>query len=125
METVLQRQKLPRGGSGSELTPQAAVAAQQEQQRSGLTVAMVLLASVLAAVVSQAGLGSSPAFTVPEYRWVVPHGARISYWHMACASVVLCFCHVLLTQCPAGVHVLLHCHAIASCMSASLLALLS
>ncbi|KAI3429266.1 hypothetical protein D9Q98_005363 [Chlorella vulgaris] len=68
VETVLQRQKLPRGGSGSELTPQAAVAAQQEQQRSGLTVAMVLLASVLAAVVSQAGLGSSPAFTVPEYR---------------------------------------------------------
>jgi H+/Cl- antiporter ClcA len=35
---------------------------------SGLTVAMVLLASVLAAVVSQAGLGSSPAFRVPDYR---------------------------------------------------------
>ena len=37
-------------------------------QPSGLTVAMVLLASVLAAVVSQAGLGASPAFRVPEYR---------------------------------------------------------
>ena len=35
---------------------------------SGLTIAMVLLASVLAAVVSQAGLGSSPAFRVPDYR---------------------------------------------------------
>eukprot|EP00890_Picochlorum_soloecismus_P000905 jgi/Picsp_1/1815/NSC_05282-R1_chloride channel protein clc-f len=35
---------------------------------NGLTIAMVLLASVLAAVVSQAGLGSSPAFRVPDYR---------------------------------------------------------
>jgi len=39
-----------------------------EDDASGLTIAMVLLASVVAAVVSQAGLGSSPAFRVPEYR---------------------------------------------------------
>lgn len=38
------------------------------QDSAGLTIAMVLLASVLAALVSQAGLGSSPAFRVPEYR---------------------------------------------------------
>eukprot|EP00884_Botryococcus_braunii_P014568 jgi/Botrbrau1/23111/Bobra.0243s0045.1 len=35
---------------------------------SGLTVAMVLLASVLAAIVSQAGLGVAPAFRVPDYQ---------------------------------------------------------
>lgn len=39
-----------------------------KQDSAGLTIAMVLLASVLAALVSQAGLGSSPAFRVPEYR---------------------------------------------------------
>lgn len=39
----------------------------QERESSGLTIAMVLLAAVLAAVVSQAGLGSSPAFKVPDY----------------------------------------------------------
>lgn len=61
VETVLQKQKAPRPGSAGEQAPQVSAA-------SGLTVAMVLLASVLAAVVSQAGLGSSPAFRVPEYR---------------------------------------------------------
>ena len=35
--------------------------------QSGLTLAMVLLASVLAAVVSQAGLGAAPAFVIPRY----------------------------------------------------------
>lgn len=39
----------------------------QEKESSGLSIAMILLASVLAAVVSQAGLGSSPAFLVPDY----------------------------------------------------------
>ncbi|KAG7666594.1 putative Chloride channel protein CLC-f [Nannochloris sp. 'desiccata'] len=47
---------------------QAQKQAQRMQDSSALTVAMVLLASVVAAVVSQAGLGSSPAFRVPEYR---------------------------------------------------------
>ena len=69
VETVLQRQLLRAVASSSE---QGAKQAQQQAQRmqdsSALTVAMVLLASVLAAVVSQAGLGSSPAFRVPEYR---------------------------------------------------------
>lgn len=58
VETVLQKQVL-RPGAGKP---------DQEQDSSGLTIAMVLLASVVAAVVSQAGLGSSPAFRVPEYR---------------------------------------------------------
>jgi H+/Cl- antiporter ClcA len=40
----------------------------QDQESSGLTIAMILLASVLGAIVSQAGLGSSPAFLVPDYR---------------------------------------------------------
>ena len=39
----------------------------QEEESSGLTIAMILLASVLGAIVSQAGLGSSPAFLVPDY----------------------------------------------------------
>ena len=34
----------------------------------GLTIAMVLLASVLAAIVSQAGLGQAPAVRVPDYQ---------------------------------------------------------
>lgn len=50
VETVLQRQK------GS-----------QQDTDSGLQVATKLLASVLAAVVSQAGLGQAPAFKVPDY----------------------------------------------------------
>ncbi|EFN59895.1 hypothetical protein CHLNCDRAFT_56435 [Chlorella variabilis] len=74
VETVLQRQKLPRIGIGGEAAQAQAAAAQQQQQASGLTIAMVLLASVLAAIVSQAGLGSSPAFRVPEYRQAAADG---------------------------------------------------
>lgn len=60
VETVLQRQKpKPIEAGGSEKSAQGP---------NGLTVAMILLASVLAAVVSAAGLGSSPAFRVPAYR---------------------------------------------------------
>ena len=65
VETVLQRQLLRNVASGAK---QAQQQAQRMEDSSALTVAMVLLASVLAAVVSQAGLGSSPAFRVPEYR---------------------------------------------------------
>jgi H+/Cl- antiporter ClcA len=57
VETVLQR----------EGTIPSKVMISQEKESSGLTIAMILLASVLAAVVSQAGLGSSPAFRVPDY----------------------------------------------------------
>ena len=57
VETVLQRQRPgSKASSGSKGGP------------NGLTVAMVLLSAVLAAVVAAAGLGSSPAFRVPEYR---------------------------------------------------------
>eukprot|EP00887_Chlorella_sp_A99_P003046 scaffold9.g3046.t1 len=68
VETVLQKQqqqllaKLANGGADARAGPPP------RADESGLTVAMVLLASVLAAVVSQAGLGSSPAFRVPAYR---------------------------------------------------------
>ena len=48
----------------------------EARNSSGLTVAMVLLASVVAAIVSQAGLGDSPAFRVPPYQlqslWELP-----------------------------------------------------
>jgi len=60
VETVLQKQVLRPAEPGADPN--------QDQDPSGLTIAMVLLASVVAAVVSQAGLGSSPAFRVPEYR---------------------------------------------------------
>lgn len=73
---MLQRQNLLGKSSGG--GDAAAAARQQEQARSGLTIAMVLLASVLAAVVSQAGLGSSPAFRVPEYRWVAASRGVVS-----------------------------------------------
>lgn len=69
VETVLQRQLLRTVAAGPSAGAKAAQRqAQRMQDSSALTVAMVLLASVLAAVVSQAGLGSSPAFRVPEYR---------------------------------------------------------
>ncbi|KAL4537154.1 hypothetical protein Ndes2437B_g08306 [Nannochloris sp. 'desiccata'] len=69
VETVLQRQLLGAVASSSDQNArQAQKQAQRMQDSSALTVAMVLLASVVAAVVSQAGLGSSPAFRVPEYR---------------------------------------------------------
>jgi H+/Cl- antiporter ClcA len=65
-----QLQAQAQGQAARLVAAQLEEAAQQAQQDSvGLTVPMVLLASVVAAVVSQAGLGSSPAFTVPEYRW--------------------------------------------------------
>lgn len=57
VETVLQREEYFIGRTK----------VSQERESSGLTIAMVLLAAVLAAVVSQAGLGSSPAFKVPDY----------------------------------------------------------
>lgn len=57
VETVLQREEYLIGRTK----------VLQEKESSGLTIAMVLLAAVLAAVVSQAGLGSSPAFKVPDY----------------------------------------------------------
>ena len=48
----------------------------EARNSSGLTVAMVLLASVLAAIVSRAGLGDNPAFRVPAYQlqslWEIP-----------------------------------------------------
>ena len=70
-ETVLQKQLLRAVVSSAEddgTAKQAKQQVQRMQDSSALTVAMVLLASVVAAVVSQAGLGSSPAFRVPEYR---------------------------------------------------------
>ena len=48
----------------------------EAKNSSGLTVAMILLASVLAALVSRAGLGDTPAFKVPQYEiqsvWELP-----------------------------------------------------
>jgi len=69
VETVLQRQLLRAVATSTDQNArQAQKQAQRMQDSSALTVAMVLLSSVVAAVVSQAGLGSSPAFRVPEYR---------------------------------------------------------
>ena len=59
VESVLQREAGPN---------RSFALAKQDQESSGLTIAMILLASVLGAIVSQAGLGSSPAFLVPDYR---------------------------------------------------------
>ena len=62
VETVLQKQMIL-GNKDGESNESA-----NSDLTEALIIAMVLLASVLAAVVSQAGLGSSPAFRVPEYR---------------------------------------------------------
>ncbi|CAL8467610.1 g7148 [Coccomyxa elongata] len=63
VESVLQRPGVVKDASGSPMSADSSGASFS----SALTVAMVLLASVVAAVVSQAGLGASPAFRVPEY----------------------------------------------------------
>lgn len=55
VETVLQAQGSDLRRNSGDTTP-------------GLTIAMVLLASVLAAIVSQAGLGMVPAVKVPDYQ---------------------------------------------------------
>ena len=55
VETVLQAQGSDLRRNNADTTP-------------GLTIAMVLLASVLAAIVSQAGLGQAPAVRVPDYQ---------------------------------------------------------
>lgn len=55
VETVLQAQGSDLRRNSGDTTP-------------GLTIAMVLLASVLAAIVSQAGLGQAPAVRVPDYQ---------------------------------------------------------
>lgn len=55
VETVLQAQGSDLRRDSGDTTP-------------GLTIAMVLLASVLAAIVSQAGLGMVPAVKVPDYQ---------------------------------------------------------
>ncbi|KAK9909773.1 hypothetical protein WJX75_007259 [Coccomyxa subellipsoidea] len=63
VESVLQRPGMVKDEAGSPMSADSSGASFS----SALTVAMVLLASVVAAVVSQAGLGASPAFRVPEY----------------------------------------------------------
>jgi H+/Cl- antiporter ClcA len=69
VETVLQREAFGGGADNSKDAPDGAGPARGDALASnGLTVAMVLLAAVVAASVVQAGLGSSPAFRVPEYR---------------------------------------------------------
>lgn len=55
VETVLQNDSNSLRRDNADTTP-------------GLTIAMVLLASVLAAIVSQAGLGQAPAVRVPDYQ---------------------------------------------------------
>lgn len=45
-----------------------------------LTTAMLLLSSVLASVVSQAGLGSDPAFRIPAYDFRSPAGMLNPVW---------------------------------------------
>lgn len=66
VETVLQRELLR--AATQKPSSQDDTQKKANQDSSGLTIAMVLLAAVLAAVVSQAGLGTSPAFRVPQYR---------------------------------------------------------
>lgn len=48
--------------------------APQQGSPASLTTAMILLSAVLAAVVSQAGLGSDPAVRVPLYEFRSPAG---------------------------------------------------
>ena len=64
VETVLQKQLF----KASVATQQSPTAVDGQNDSGGLAIAMVLLACVLAAVTSQAGLGTSPAFKVPDYK---------------------------------------------------------
>lgn len=54
----------------------------------GLTIAMVLLASVLAAIVSQAGLGQVPAVRVPDYQLQSLYELPLILGFGACCGVV-------------------------------------
>lgn len=58
----------------------------------GLTIAMVLLASVLAAITSQAGLGSTPAVRVPDYELVTPLELPLILVFGACCGLVSASC---------------------------------
>ena len=58
----------------------------------GLTIAMVLLASVLAAVASQAGLGSTPSVRVPDYELVTPLELPLILVFGACCGLVSASC---------------------------------
>ena len=58
----------------------------------GLTIAMVLLASVLAAVASQAGLGSMPSVRVPDYELVTPLELPLILVFGACCGLVSASC---------------------------------
>lgn len=44
------------------------------------STSMVILSSVIASIVSEVGLGSDPAFTVPEYDFRSPSGTFHSYF---------------------------------------------
>lgn len=58
----------------------------------GLTIAMVLLASVLAATASQAGLGSTPSVRVPDYELVTPLELPLILVFGACCGLVSASC---------------------------------
>mgnify|MGYP002776895963 CR=1 FL=1 len=49
-----------------------------------LTTAMILLSSVLASVISQAGLGSDPAFKIPAYDFRSPAGKLFFCFFFLC-----------------------------------------
>lgn len=51
-----------------------------------LTTAMLLLSSVVASVISQAGLGSDPAFKIPAYDFRSPAGTLSLYFICECSS---------------------------------------
>lgn len=80
-----------------------------------LTTAMLLLSSVLASVVSQAGLGSDPAFKIPAYDFRSPAGKQstqfcilqnctISYPHKLLAASMTALLTMLCLLSSAGQH---------------------
>lgn len=53
------------------------------------TTSMVILSAVIASVVSVAGLGTEPAFTVPEYDFRSPSGTVLVYYAIFFISLLL------------------------------------
>ena len=59
---------------------------------------MVILSAVIASVVSEVGLGSEPAFKVPDYDFRSPSGNTLSYISANVLLLLLANCMYNLTQ---------------------------
>lgn len=63
------------------------------------TTSMVILSAVIASVISEIGLGSQPAFKVPEYDFRSPGGNLLNLKSKAYLSLLCCMYVVIMLSC--------------------------